>query len=59
MTVAVRQKAVLINANSLVSAISAGSYCPNSMEDTFAPKFSYRPFKDLEPAGKIIWQRDH
>lgn len=57
MTIAVRQKTVLINANSLES-ISAGSYCPNSMEDTFAPKFSYRRFKDLEPAGKIIWQRD-
>lgn len=55
MTVAVRQETVLINTNSLESGISAGSYCPDSMEDTFTPKFSYRHFKDLEPTGKIIW----
>ena len=55
MTIPVRQETVLINANSLESAISAGSYCPNSMDDTFAPKFPYRRFKDLEPTGKIIW----
>lgn len=53
MTRAIRQKN-LINAKSLKSAISAGFYFPNGMKDTFAPKFSYRHFKDLEPPGKII-----